>query len=133
MGRAFGFLVSVVGVALSACVSVGGDGPVVGRYLGYVAVRAPAAGVEIVDTTAGGVSEPTPAIGQSDVAVLGAWLDTGKAPRGGAGLGWRRSHLVLVPPDCRLVVMVQTDAQLQSAEQLLAGTSKGDGTCVVKQ
>lgn len=137
-GLTFGIL-GLWAALLGACASVGGGGPVVGRYLGYVAVRAPAEGDEVLVVTRSDAmsvthtARPAAGVAGSDVAVLGAWLDAAASPKGGgAGLGWRRARLLSIPPDCRLVVLVKTDAQLKSVEQLLANITKGDPPCVVK-
>ena len=72
------------------------DGALVRHYLGYVKVSVPQAAAQ-------------GALYTSDVTVLG--LRVG----GGVGLGYVRDRQVVVPLDCRLAILVATQAQLDDA------------------
>ncbi|PLR28425.1 hypothetical protein SGCZBJ_02975 [Caulobacter zeae] len=115
----------LVSATAAGCASVDTSHVVVGRYFGMVEVRAePPAG------------EDGQTIGRTKVRTLGGWVDL--SPRGGRleslGAGWRSSARLAIPADCRLVVVVRTDAQLASVKALLDAdlVSKGE-RCAVKE
>ncbi|RZJ28462.1 MAG: hypothetical protein EON85_08905 [Brevundimonas sp.] len=107
----------LAGVALSGCVVAPGSAGVNGHYLGYVRLKADEA------TNGGRVS---------DVDTLGAWLEPGS--RSGAptsvGLGFRRAEQVAVPLDCRIAVIVRSEAQMAEARALVQSL-EGRQACAV--
>lgn len=110
-----------VGLAVlgaTGCQTAGAGQPA-SHYFGLVTVHAPGA-------DAGNVS-------RTDVRVLGAWVDASKAGHGpSGGVGWRRARLLSAPADCRLVIIVDSDAQVASAEALLKRFSEGEKPCVTR-
>lgn len=115
-----------LGLACAGCATQSSSGErVVGRYLGLVEVTTPA---------------PAPGrqadVMRRQVKVLGGWLET--SPRTGgvesAGLGWRDSRQLVVPMDCRLVVIVRSAEELESARATLGADRIAKGElCVVPE
>ncbi len=65
-----------------------------------------------------------------DVSVIGVWAD---ASPPGLGVGYRRRRELRVPLDCRLAVLVRTDAQLAAVRPLLATlAADGDRPCAYR-
>jgi hypothetical protein len=96
--------------ALCGCAVQGTNETVVGRYFGFVEVRSdPPPG----DTASG--------VRHVRVRTLGGWLELSPDAGGveSVGAGWRSSDRLVVPNDCRLVIIVRNDAELASARALL--------------
>ncbi len=107
----------LTGVSLAGCVIAPGAPGVSGHYLGYVRLQGDDA------PTGGRVS---------DVETLGAWLEPGShggAP-GTVGLGFRRAEQVAVPLDCRIAVIVRSEAQMAEARALVHAL-EGRQACAV--
>lgn len=107
----------IVGVwlfaAMGGCASsamVQPDGTIVRRYLGYVRMEIPQADA----------SQP---VYVSDVSTLGIWVGDG------IGIGFLRDKQVVVPLDCRLVVLVSTKEQLDDAVRKLSFFKDMSGFC----
>ena len=109
------FAVITVCIFLCACATnptVEPDGTLVRHYLGYVKVAVPQAAAQN-------------AVYTSDVTVVG--LRVG----GGGGLGYSRDRQVVVPLDCRLAILVATQAQLDDAIARLPDLIGKKGVCAV--
>jgi hypothetical protein len=92
------------------------DGTLVRHYLGYVRVAIPqAAGRSPVYT--------------SDVTVYGLRAGGGLHKEEGFSLGYARERQVVVPLDCRVVVMVRTQAQLEHAHRALSALVDTGSAC----
>ncbi len=101
-------LVAVAGCAPIATVNA--DGTIAHHYIGYVKVIVPPSVAS---------SESVHAL---DVSSIGLQV------RDGVGVGYFRDSRVAVPLDCRLVVLVRTQEQLERAIEILK-PMKGDGLC----
>lgn len=123
MWRLTAFLVCLLSLALNGCVAVG-TGQVVGRYVGFVEVLEPA---PVAGTAAG--------VRQTRVRTLGGWLEVSPGVGGveSLGAGWRSSQRLIVPKDCRLVIIVRSEAEMASVKTLLSleGVAKGE-QCLLK-
>lgn len=109
--------VRIAGVLLSAtmggCASsaiVQPDGTMVRRYFGYVRVEVPQA-------------EASQPVYVSDVSAVGIRVGDG------FGVGFLRDKQVVVPLDCRLVVLVSTQKQLDDAVRRLSFFKDMPGFC----
>lgn len=109
--------VGIAGLSLAGCVIAPGAPGISGHYLGYVRLQGDGA------PTGGRVS---------DVQTLGAWLEPGSRSGvpGALGLGFRRAEQVAVPLDCRIAVIVRSDAQLAEARALVYAL-EGRQACAV--
>jgi len=108
---------SATAVPLGGCVIAPGAAGVDGHYLGYVRLKPGAA----------------PEGGRvSDVETLGAWLEPASRTGGpgSAGLGYRRAERVAVPLDCRIAVIVRSEAQMADARTLIQSL-EGRQACAV--
>lgn len=115
-GRA-SLVLSATAFSLAGCVIAPGAAGVDGHYLGYVRLK-PGAAAE-----GGRVS---------DVETLGAWLEPASRTvgPGSAGLGYRRAQRVAVPLDCRIAVIVRSEAQMAEARTLIQSL-EGRQACAV--
>ena len=109
--------VGMAGASLAGCVIAPGAAGVSGHYLGYVRLQ----------------GDGAPSGGRvSGVETLGAWLEPGSG--GGAapalGLGFRRAEQVAVPLDCRIAVIVRSEAQMAEARALVHSL-EGRQACAV--
>ena len=103
----------LVAVILSGCASsaiVQPDGTIVRRYLGYVRVVVPQA-------------EAAQPVYVSDVSTLGIRIGDG------FGIGFLHDKQVVVPLDCRVVVLVATQKQLDDAVEKLSFFKGLPGFC----
>lgn len=103
----------IVATALSGCATVDSvqpDGQTVRHYFGYVRIAA-----------------PSPEVGRpvhaSDVVTFGMRV------RDGFSFGYVRERFVIVPLDCRLVVLVATDKQLNDAMEKFSLFNDTPGIC----
>jgi hypothetical protein len=123
--------VSALALACAGCVShstvsrsTAGEERVVGRYIGFVEVTAP-----------GGVPGEPPGVSRRSVKVLGGWVETSSVHGGleNAGVGWREGRQLVVPRECRLIVIVRSAEELDSARAMLSADmiAKGD-LCVIQ-
>lgn len=101
-------LAAMGGCAFSSTVQP--DGTLVRRYLGYVRVEAPQA-------------EASQPVYLSDVSTVGIRIDNG------IGIGFLRDKRVVVPLDCRLVILVSTQRQLDDAVRKLSFFKDMPGFC----
>lgn len=102
-------------VALLGCASgpvAEPDGALVRHYLGYVKVVVPRAAARIPVYT-------------SDITVLGIRVG------GGMGIGYARDRQIVVPLDCRLVLLVATQAQLNAALDSASRMFDNPNSCAV--
>jgi hypothetical protein len=111
-------------IALGGCLSQGDGQRATGHYVGFVTVW----------TEPARAGEP-PGVRRTTVRTLGGWLDL--APKDGGveslGAGWRSSRRLIVPDDCRLVIIVRSAAELASARTLIdTGTNTGGSQCLVQ-
>jgi len=100
-------------LALSGCAAtatVQPDGTMVRHYVGFVRVVVPQA-------------EAKQAVYVSDVSTLGIRVDDGFS------LGFMRDKQVVVPLDCRLIVLVATQKQLDDAVEKLSFFKGSPGFC----
>jgi hypothetical protein len=102
---------------LSGCVVAPGAPGVSGHYLGYVRLEA------VDAANAGRVSR---------IDTLGAWAEPASATGGpgSLGLGFRRAERVAVPLDCRIAVIVRSEAQMAQARDLVQSL-EGQPVCAV--
>lgn len=102
---------------LGAC-TIGPGEQVRGHYFGYVRVVEPAAGPERAERT--------------QVETVGAWLEL--APMSpqidSLGLGLRRAKRTVLPMDCRLAIIVENEAQLSAARELVRSL-EGRDACAI--
>ncbi len=99
---------AVLALALGGCAqTAGGD---VTHYFGWVRVERPRTSDQSV--------------------VADHYTSVGLRVRDGVGLGYAREQRVYVPLDCRLVVLVRNQAQLDRAIDQLQSTFGRDGLCV---
>jgi len=99
--------------AMGGCassVTVQPDGTMVRRYLGYVRVEVPQA-------------EASQPVYVSDVSTVGIRVGDG------FGIGFLRDKQVVIPLDCRLVVLVSTQEQLDDAVRKLSFFKDMPGFC----
>lgn len=108
---------SAPALSLGGCVIAPGAAGVDGHYLGYVRLK-PGESAE-----GGRVS---------DVETLGAWLEPASRTGGpaSAGVGYRRAQRVAVPLDCRIAVIVRSEAQMAEARTLIQSL-EGRQACAV--
>jgi len=65
------------------------------------------------------ISKSASGINSQDIEIIGLWLDFNAQDRAtGGGFGYRKSELLAVPLDCRVVFIVKTDSQLEQAIRL---------------
>lgn len=98
---------------LSGCVSSGTvqpDGTLVRKYFGYVRVEVPQA-------------EASSPVYTSKVTTIGIRVDNG------VGVGFIEDSQVVVPLDCRLVVLVANQAQLDQAINQMSLFKNMPGVC----
>lgn len=110
-------LTTLAAVLPGGCVVAPGAPGVSGHYLGYVRLEAPDA------SGAGRVSR---------VDTLGAWAEPASTTGGPAslGLGFRRTERVSVPLDCRIAIIVRSEAQMADARTLVQSL-EGQPACAV--
>lgn len=114
-----GAAASLASLLMSGCFVASERGPSVSHYFGYVRVmRAPADH---------GNPEAAPAR-VTALSALGAWVESGR--NAGVGVGWRDTRQVVLTPECRIVFVVKSKAQLRSAVALVNGLEKGKELCV---
>lgn len=101
----FGFL-----PACTAMADITPDGALVRHYFGYVRVVVPQAAAD----------QP---VYTSSTSILGLYAGRG------VGIGYVRDRQVVVPLDCRLVMLVASQQQLDHAMQRLSALGKTEGLC----
>jgi|GEM_PF-784186 len=109
----FSLLLLLAVVFLTACsttAEITPDGTLVRHYFGYVRVVVPQAAAD----------QP---VYTSSTSVLGLYAGNG------VGIGYVRDRRVVVPLDCRLVVLVANQQQLDHAMQRLNAMGKTGGLC----
>ena len=63
---------------------------------------------------------------------VGAWIGLGGRAVESLGLGYRRSHRLQVPADCRLVIVVPSEAMLKRVQE--SGViEKGTNACAISE
>lgn len=105
----------VAASCLGACASapvIEPDGTLVRHYLGYVKVAIPQAVAQ----------RP---VYVSDVTVVGLRMANG------IGVGYSRDRQIVVPLDCRLVLLVATQAQLDAAVDRMPAALASANACAV--
>jgi hypothetical protein len=108
-------IVLLVVASLGGCASapvIEPDGTLVRHYLGYVKVAIPRAAAQR-------------SVYVSDVSVLGLRVAEG------IGVGYARDRQIVVPMDCRLVLLVATQAQLDAAVERMPMALASANACAV--
>lgn len=112
---------------LMACASYLDDGSLVRHHFGYVKVITPA------------VHAPDVPVQALEVETFGIWVGIDGRDRGltdtatGFGIGYRLDERLLVPADCRSVIRVTTQNQLNQLLSVLQNVPEGGvGVCVVQ-
>ena len=110
-----------------ACASYLDDGSLVRHHFGYVKVITPA------------VHAPDVPVQALEVETFGIWVGIDGRDRGltdtatGFGIGYRLDERLLVPADCRSVIRVTTQNQLNQLLSVLQNVPEGGvGVCVVQ-
>lgn len=106
--------------ALTACAGapyLEPDGALVRHYVGYVRVAIPQAAARSPVYT-------------SDVIVYGLRAGGGLHKEEGFSIGYARERQVVVPLDCRVVVVVRNQAQLEHAHRALSALVDTGSACV---
>jgi hypothetical protein len=114
----------LVAALCTGCVTRPADHRTTGLYLGITKL-----------TT--GQSSPAEhdGVSRTRVRALGAWLEA--SPRAGSvgnvGVGWLDSRRLIVPADCRVVIIVSSEIELASVQALLSADAIRRGEqCVIK-
>jgi hypothetical protein len=106
--------------ALTACAGapyIEPDGTLVRHYLGYVRVAIPPAAARS-------------AVYDSDVTVFGVRAGGGLHEERGFSVGYARDRQLVVPLDCRVVVLVRNRAELEHAHRALSALVDTGAGCV---
>ena len=107
--RWFAFMSFLILQGCGPITTIRPDGRVERQYLGYIKVIVP-------DSSSSRVSA-------SDVTAIGLRIENG------LGFGYFRDREIVTPLDCRLVFLVQDQAQLEKTTQFLETTMKGENIC----
>ena len=120
-------VIAAGGLAVSGCVEYLDDGSMVRHHFGYVKVITPA------------VHAPSAAVQAFEVETYGVWVGVDGCDEGltqtatGVGIGYRSDERLLVPLDCRSVIRVATQDQLDQLLDVLRDVpGEGLGVCVVQ-
>jgi hypothetical protein len=100
---------------LTGCVTIDPDGTLTRHYFGYVKVIVPLA------------YDPSGTTRAVETTTIGVRVENGVM------VGYVHDKLISVPLDCRLVVMVRNNRQLDEAVDKLAKASRGDVCAVVNR
>lgn len=116
-----------LGTTLAACTQIRDSGELVRHYFGYVKVITPA------------VHAPEAAVRVLEVENYGVWVSVDRRPQNedaagyGAGFGFRRDRRELIPLDCRVVVRLFTQEQMDTFLKLLdEAVQSKEGICVIQ-
>jgi hypothetical protein len=104
--------------ALSGCMTVDVDRPIVGHYLGYTRILGP--------------SRLAQSLTVEDVTTFGGWMNGSGRSLSSVGLGFQQRRQAITDGDrCGLTVFVTSDAQLAAVETLIKTYAEGQA-CVSK-
>ena len=106
----FGWLASVL-ISCAPRTTMNKDGSTVKHYIGYIRIITPP------------TASPGDQYDVSDVETYGLWI------KNGVGVGYSRDHIEHIPLDCRLVIKVANQQQLDEVLKTLTPITK-EGLCV---
>lgn len=109
--RWFAFMSFLILQGCGPITTIRPDGRVERQYIGYIKVA-----VSDSSSSSSGVSA-------SDVTAIGLRIENG------FGFGYFRDRKIVTPLDCRLVFLVQDQAQLEKTTQFFEKTMKGENIC----